>query len=296
MRRNPRPTQSARTIPLPHQTPYDLAGVLAFLARRAIPGVEAADTAGYRRALGTGGGWLEVSGGTRTGALNLILHRVPVGQQQAAVARVRQLFDLDANPAAINLRLGRSALLRASVRRRPGLRVPGCWDGFELAVRAVLGQQISVAAARTFAARLVERFGESSGASAPADLDRAFPGASVLAQADLAAIGLTSRRAETIRGLARAVCEERLGFDPLQPLEDFIAAACQLPGIGPWTAHYIAMRALKHHDAFPAADLVLRQVAGAPGAALSSRQLAELAEAWRPYRSYAVLHLWGMAS
>ena len=204
------------------------------------------------------------------------------------------MFDLDADSAAINAHLRADPHLRRLVRRHAGQRLPGGWDGFEIAIRAVLGQQISVAAARTLADRLVKRFGT------PVAIDgsegvRLFPQPATLADADLTPIGVTRQRAATLRAVARALCDGAVSFRPEQSLDQFVAAWTQLPGIGAWTAHYIAMRALSDPDAFPAADLVLRKAVSSNGAMVSTRALEELAQAWRPWRAYAVLHLWRSA-
>jgi AraC family transcriptional regulator of adaptative response / DNA-3-methyladenine glycosylase II len=187
-------------------------------------------------------------------------------------------------------------VLRPLLRKRPGLRLPGGWDGFEIAVRAVLGQQVSVAAARTLASRIVQRWGEPLAGPTLPGLDRLFPTPARLVDADLRDIGVTGARADTIRGVARALLEGRVDFRSGQSMEEFVARWVALPGIGEWTAHYMAMRALSHPDAFPAADLILRRVAAGDGDPLSTRALIAVAEAWRPWRAYAVMHLWRSAS
>jgi 3-methyladenine DNA glycosylase/8-oxoguanine DNA glycosylase len=188
--------------------------------------------------------------------------------------QVRFFFDLRANTREIATHLARSSVLKNVVRRHPGLRLPGCWDGFELAVRAILGQQVSVKGASTLAGRLVEKFGP--------------PKAEVLAEANLASVGLPKARAECIRGFAAAVRDGRIRFDAGASSEEMIGRMRELPGIGPWTASYIAMRAFGDPDAFPTADLGLLKAAGT----LSPRKLDEIAEAWRPWRSYAAMYLW----
>ncbi len=207
------------------------------------------------------------------------------------VERVRGIFDLTADPVRIATDLGRDPLLASRIAIRPGIRVPGAWDPFELAVRAVLGQQVSVRAATTLAGRLVEAFGEPIETSIPA-LTHRFPAAEVLAEADVATIGLPRARAETIRALARAVTEGRLVLDGAAGLDGAIASLLSIPGIGPWTAHYIAMRAFREPDAFPAADLGLRRAAARNGRPPSAAALERRAEAWRPWRAYAALWLW----
>jgi AraC family transcriptional regulator of adaptative response / DNA-3-methyladenine glycosylase II len=215
------------------------------------------------------------------------------GAPPAALLRVsadaRRVFDLAADPAEVVAGLGVDPLLGPLVRRRPGLRIAGAWDPFETAVRAVLGQQVSVEAGRTLAARLVER----AGARLPAPmqgLTHLFPVPPALAAADLGGLGLTSARAASIAALARAVADGRL--DLRGAAEDVIAGLRALPGFGDWTAQYVALRALGEPDAFPTGDLVLRRVAGG----LTARALQERAEAWRPWRGYAVFHLWAEAS
>jgi AraC family transcriptional regulator of adaptative response / DNA-3-methyladenine glycosylase II len=185
----------------------------------------------------------------------------------------------------------RSDLMKPLIRRWPGQRLPGAWDGFELAVRAVLGQQVSVAAARTLAARVATTYGTPFADGAAAGLSALFPAPDVLADAPLESQGITRARAATIRGLARAVLDGRVQFRVEQPLAAFERDLVALPGIGPWTAHYIAMRALAQPDAFPAADLILRRSAG-QGRTLSTRELETLSAEWQPWRAYAVMLLW----
>ena len=207
---------------------------------------------------------------------------------------MRRLFDLDADLRSAHEVLGADSLLAEGIRRRPGLRVPGGWDGFEIIVRAVLGQQVSVAGATTLARRLVERHGAVLKESSPG-LDRAFPTPEQLLHAPLETIGLPKSRAVTLRSMAEAVLDGRIDFRAGQRLDDFIERAIALPGIGLWTAHYVAMRALNHPDAFPAGDLVLQRVLGGSSKRLSEREAESRSQAWRPWRAYAVLHLWHLA-
>jgi AraC family transcriptional regulator of adaptative response / DNA-3-methyladenine glycosylase II len=207
---------------------------------------------------------------------------------------VRALFDLDAHPAAIAERLAADRRLAPSLKAHPGLRVPGAFDGWELALRAILGQQIAVSAATTLAGRLVARFGDASAGGLPGT-DRVVPSpARMLAAgaAEVATIGLPAQRARTIVALAEAVnagaIDLSIGADP----EPTIAALCALPGIGPWTASYIAMRALAWPDAFLGGDLIVRRALDVT----TARAAEERAERWRPWRAYAVLHLWTGAS
>ena len=278
---------------LAYQPPYDFDALLAFFARRAIPGVEQIDSESYSRRFALDGaiGSLRVSHIADDDALAVVIDFPRAAQIDDICARVRRMFDVDADIATIHARLGRKPPLRALVRRHPGQRLPGGWDGFEIAVRAVLGQQISVAAARTLASRLVQRFGTQ--VSLPSGEEcHLFPPPRDLVEADFVAIGLTRARAQTLRSMAQALCEGRVDFRPDQSLEEFVEKWVQLPGIGAWTAHYIAMRALSHADAFPAADLVLRKAVSSDGKPVPLKQLQMMAEAWRPWRAYAVLHLW----
>ncbi|HEY4137499.1 MAG TPA: AlkA N-terminal domain-containing protein, partial [Casimicrobiaceae bacterium] len=206
-------------------------------------------------------------------------------------ARVKRMFDVDADPIAINTHLRRDALLKPLVRRWPGQRLPNAWDGFELAVRAILGQQVSVAAARTLAARIAATHGTHFDDGESVGLHALFPAPETLADAPLEKIGVMRARADAIRTLARAVAEERVHFRAEQTLAAFEKSLVALPGIGPWTAHYVAMRALGQPDAFPAADLILRRAAG-QGETLPTRVVEAMSEAWRPWRAYAVMLLW----
>jgi len=284
---------------LGYRPPYDFGALLEFLRLRALPGVDEVGAAHYARAivLRDGGvGALRVTHAVDDTALMLELRNVPPAQLLQVVQRVRRMFDLDAGPKTITDLFARDPLLASCVKRRPGLRVPGGWGGFEVAVRAVLGQQVSVAAARTLATRLVQRFGVVFQTPVGEGLTHAFPTPEALAEADLTALGITSARADTIRGIARAMLQGRIDLRIDQTLDAFVERWTALPGIGAWTAHYIAMRALSHPDAFPADDLILRRVAGAPGVPLTARALTQRAQEWRPWRAYAVTHMWRVSS
>jgi AraC family transcriptional regulator of adaptative response / DNA-3-methyladenine glycosylase II len=295
LRRAPRqtPAAGALVLRLPYRPPYDFAALLAFFARRAVPGVEEVDEHGYTRYFAFDGtaGSLRVTQMPGDDALALAIAFPNAAHLQEISARVRRMFDLDADIATINTQLRADPVLRVLVRRHPGQRLPGGWDGFEIALRAVLGQQVSVAAARTLAQRLVQRFGTEF-AREDGVVQRLFPTPQTIADADLSAIGLPRTRAQTLRTIARAVSDGAVSFRAEQGLDRFVASWAALPGIGDWTAHYIAMRALSDPDAFPAGDLVLRKAVARNGATVSARELTELAERWRPWRAYAVFHLW----
>jgi AraC family transcriptional regulator of adaptative response / DNA-3-methyladenine glycosylase II len=242
-------------IPLPAKGPLDWSALLAFYRMRAIPGIEEVNGATYRRI--TPNGYVEATSQDGASEVLVRLSNAPADTK----ARIVHMFDLDADTARIAAHIG-----------YPTAWLPGCWDPFELAVRAILGQQISVAAARTFAGRLVALCGAGD-----------FPTPSATRASDLTAIGLTRRRADTIRLLAEAVDELRMDYS--------FTALTAIPGIGPWTAQYIAMRALKDGDAFPSSDLVLRKALS-----LTEKQLLAHAQPWRPYRAYAVIQVWRSAS
>ena len=299
-RRSPKArADKALVLRLGYRPPYDFTALLGFLQSRALPGIERVDGRSYQRVFGTADapGWLRISPWPgEQHALQLELHNVAPSQMLGVVTRIRRMFDLDADPLAIARTLSLSPLLAPVIERYPGLRLPGGWDGFEVAVRAVLGQQVSVAAARTLASRIVQRYGIAIEAGAGSGLDRLFPGPQQLVDADLGQLGITQARINTIKGIAGALIDGSVDFAVDQPLERFISRWVQLPGIGEWTAHYIAMRVLKHPDAFPAADLILRREANPGGSAVSTRALQALAESWRPWRAYSVMYLWRAAT
>jgi len=271
------------TLRLALRQPYADVPLLQWLAARAVPGVEDVTNDGYRRVID--GAVVEVSPRPDDGHVVARIDIDDVGRVGDLVARVRRLFDLDADPSSVDDALGADAFLAPSVERRPGLRVPGAVDGFELVVRAVLGQQVSVAAARTFAGRLAQRCGTPL-ETPRGSLTRSFPTAQQVADNDLSGLGLTSARVATLKAVARAVCDG-LSLEPSADRDATRAALLALPGIGPWTADYVAMRALGDPDAFPADDLVLRKVLGTSA--------KDVAEAWRPWRAYAAMHVWAMS-
>jgi AraC family transcriptional regulator of adaptative response / DNA-3-methyladenine glycosylase II len=216
----------------------------------------------------------------------------PPTSVMAIAARARQVFDLSADPLAVASTLHRDPLLASLVRRRPGLRIPGAWDPFECAVRAILGQQVTVAAGRTLVRRLVDRLGTRV-AAADAGPTHLFPAPQVIAGGDLDGLGVMPARVRALRALASAVAEGRLDFTHAP--EDVLRTIAALPGCGEWTAQYVALRALHAPDAFLAGDIVLRRIVSPDRAPLTARALVARAEAWRPWRAYAVLHLWAAA-
>jgi AraC family transcriptional regulator of adaptative response / DNA-3-methyladenine glycosylase II len=272
--------------------PYHWQGMLDFLAARATPGVEVVEGGSYRRTISWQGrpGYFEVSLDDSGDALVV---RIEFGDPHSLffiVEHVRAMFDVSADWAAIVQSLKSDPVLARRVEADPGLRVPGCWNGFELATRAILGQQITVKGATAMAGRMVSAFGKPfSGASS---LTHLFPSPKALADANLGSIGLTGARAETIRALARAVCAGKINFEGVVDSDEFLHRLCEIRGIGKWTAQYVAMRALGEPDAFPSSDLGLLRALGVE----SSRDLERRAEAWRPWRAYAAMYLWRMLS
>jgi AraC family transcriptional regulator of adaptative response / DNA-3-methyladenine glycosylase II len=281
---------------LPYAAPYDWDAMLAFLAARAIPGVEAVADSRYLRSISLDGqrGWIEVACKPHRDALLATIRFPNLTALPAIVARIRRVFDLTADVTAIGANLATDPTLARLVAARPGLRVPGAWDGFELAVRAILGQQITVAGASKLAGRIVEAHGDELDlAHAPASLTHVFPSAGKLADIDLAPIGMPRARAAALSALAATVVADPRLFDLGGDLDDAIARLRRVPGIGEWTAQYIAMRALREPDAFPTADIgLLRALEDSSGRRPAPAELLAKAEAWRPWRAYAAIHLW----
>ena len=266
---------------LPTSRPYNAPHVFGFLAARALPGLESVEGLEYQRRLPReGGGTVALKVSWRDGALRVHLPTQAAAPPSEWVARARRLFDLDADSNLIDRHLGADPLLAPWVQAAPGLRVPGAWDGFETAVRAVLGQQVSVARATQLAARLMQRFGNGG-----------FPCAERLRDADVAAIGMFGQRGAAVRALAAAAVDGVLDLREGTDGASLRAALCRVPGIGPWTAEYIALRVAKDADAFPDGDWVVRKVLNATAAGAAKR-----AAIWSPWRAYALMHLWHRAA
>jgi AraC family transcriptional regulator of adaptative response / DNA-3-methyladenine glycosylase II len=283
-------------ILLPYRPPYDWPAMLAFLRARAIPGVETVSRDGYARTIEIGGAHGTVAVRPAAGsALRATIHFPQLSALPVIVARLRRVFDLAADPEVIGAHLAEDRALAPLVAARPGLRVAGAWDGFELAVRAVLGQQITVVAAVKLLAKLVAAYGKPlSGASLGGDgLTHVFPGPERLALEDLSSLGIVRTRAAALASLARAVVADPELFGPKRSLDDAVLKLRGLPGIGEWTAQYIAMREMREPDAFPTADIgLMRAMADRKGRRPSPRELLARAERWRPWRAYAAQHLW----
>lgn len=275
------------TLRLPYRTPFDWNALLGFFGARAIPGVESVADGVYRRTvrLPDGAAILRVADDAARSALVLETDGATTRHLLEIAARVARQFDLSADPGPIAAHLARDPFLEPLVARRPGLRVPGAYDPFETSVRAILGQQVSVSAATTLSGRLVARFGEPLPGGPREGLTHLFPEPRALAGRAWPSAGLPQARVDAIRAFARAVDSGALALGTPRSLDDAIAALTALPGVGPWTAHVIAMRALGEPDAFPVGDLGLRKALGTADA--ESRTAS-----WRPWRAYAALHLW----
>lgn len=291
--RKPAPVAGAIELRLACRRPADLTGVLDFLAARAVPGIEEVEGQTYRRSLvlphGAGIAELTPADGYLQATLRLADHR----DLGAAVARCRRLFDLDADSAAVDEVLAGDPALRSHVTHRPGRRVPGVVDGAELAVRAVLGQQVSVAAARGLAARLVAAYGKPLD-SPVGSVTHTFPSAVTLADVDPSSFPMPASRQRTLHELTARVADGRIDLHPGADRDEIEHDLLEVPGIGPWTAGYIRMRALADPDVFLATDLGVRHGLAVAGLSSDARTAAAVAERWRPWRSYAQMYLWGL--
>ena len=284
--------QQNLTLHLPYNLPFETTSLLAFFQHRSIPGVEELTNGCYRRTvlLPRSKGIIELEPVQQTNSVCLRLYVDDLSDLNILEQRCRNLFDLDADTQAIASVLVTDPLLVPLVKARPGLRVPGAIDGFELAVRAILGQQVSVAGARTLAARIVKAYGE------PLDpphgtLTHYFPTPYALARSDFQGFGLTGSRITALQALSQTIFEENLSLHPTADREQTITRLLHIPGIGPWTTSYIAMRALRDPDAYPATDLGLRRAFEQLGQSSTNRSIEEHAQLWRPYRAYGAQHL-----
>jgi AraC family transcriptional regulator of adaptative response / DNA-3-methyladenine glycosylase II len=288
-------------IRLRYRPPYDWPAMLGYLRARAIEGVEVVSTASYARTLIQDGqsATVEIVHLPGVHSLEATIRCPEVRMLPGVVARIRHVFDLGADVTAIGAHLATDPLLAPLVAERPGLRAPGGWDGFELAVRAVLGQQVAVEAGR----RLVSQLARLSGTRLEAQhtglpgLTRLFPTPPQVARADLSRLGVPAARREALVALARAVTADATLFEPLDTVDETVARLRAVRGVGEWTAQYIALRAAREPDAFPASDAaLLRGAMGSDGSRPSPAQLRARAESWRPWRAYAAQHLWAAAA
>ena len=278
-------------LTLAYQPPYDWDAMLGFLAARAVVGMETVVDGIYSRSIGLRGvqGTLSVWAGAGD-ALEVELDCPDPAVVPEITQRLRRMFDLDADLALMHRHLANDPLLARLIAERPGLRVPGAWDGLELAFRAVLGQQITVVAAIRLAGKLLAQYGVPLRSKLPG-LTHVFPEAGVLATADLAALGMPKSRGRTLSGVAQALLDDPLLFEPGR--EGGVVRLLALHGIGEWTAQYIALRQLRDMDGFPHGDVgLLRALEVLEGVRPAARELADRAEAWRPFRGYAAQVLW----
>jgi AraC family transcriptional regulator, regulatory protein of adaptative response / DNA-3-methyladenine glycosylase II len=288
-------------LKLRYRPPYDWGSILQFLQKRAIPGIEIVEDGKYLRTVEIDKkvGSIEITHLPEQLSLALKIRFPDVRSFPAIVARVRRLFDVGADIETIGKHLATDPCLAPLVARRPGLRAPGGWDGFELATRAILGQQITVTGARQLAGQLVARYGQRVRAAklAHPGLTHVFPAAQAIASADAVKLGMPRARNEALQALAEAVVADPQLFRPFGSIEKSIEKLRNIRGVGEWTAQYIALRAIRETDAFPATDVgLIRGIAALDGAASSSTELISRAEAWRPWRAYAAQHLWAADS
>ncbi|MCC6291793.1 MAG: helix-turn-helix domain-containing protein [Bryobacterales bacterium] len=279
-------------LQISYRPPYDWKGILNFLAKRTVKSVEWVTEESYARTvrLGQRTGWIRLTHAPGKNALMMEFTHSLTPVLPALMSRVRHLFDLNARPDVISAHLQKDSFLKDAVLRNPGLRVPGAFDGFELAARAILGQQVTVKAATTLACRLMEAYGDPI--ETPfAELSRLSPLPEKLAKlgvGEIARYGIVSARAKSVIALAQVCASAVLTLEPGVHPEKAVAQLDALPGIGPWTAHYIAMRALRWPDGFPKEDIAIRNNLGG----VSAKEADAMSQAWRPWRSYAVLHIW----
>lgn len=289
----------AIVLTLSYRPPFDWTALLSFLAYRAIPGVEQVTESSYARSFRiiNGGGEVDAQGhfiaqfSTDANTVSLSVWIDNKAALQRVVERVRAILDLRADSEIIESTLTADLRLAKLVARYPGTRVPGCWSGFEVALRAILGQQVTVKAASTLVSRVAMRHGEAYDCDQEG-IDYFFPEAEAIAIADMEGLGIVCARAAAITDVARRIVAGELDIGPNASLESFVRAFCEIKGIGEWTAHYVAMRALGDPNAFPHSDLVLLRAAADTAETLTPRALKARAEPWQPWRAYAALLLW----
>jgi len=280
-------------ITLAYRPPYDWKSLLGFLAYRAIPGVELVSDDCYSRSISLEGksGYFTAKFLPDENQLSVAIQFPNSKNLYQIIDRVRSIFDLRADSEQIDKFLKKNKILRPLLGKYPGLRVPGCWDGFEVSVRAVLGQQISVKAASTLASRIAQRYGSEFDCEVDG-INRVFPEPAVLARAKMNDMGIVSQRVAAIKSIAKLIEGRELTIDCTADTKEFVGKICQVKGIGEWTAQYIAMRALSDPNAFPHSDLILLRAVDPSSKSLRPKQLLKVAEVWRPWRAYTVILLW----
>jgi AraC family transcriptional regulator of adaptative response / DNA-3-methyladenine glycosylase II len=301
LRRTTPVCQQGVTLRLRYRPPYDWDSMLRYLELRSIPGVEVVRNGIYRRSFELDGviGSISVAHLQQIHCLSVTIRFPKMDGLPRIVARVRRLFDLGADIGTITSHLARDPLLAPLIAQRPGLRAPGGWDGFELAVRAILGQQVSVSAARQLAGRLVDLRGRvlSGALCVDHDISHVFPNPEWLATADLSGLAMPATRRMALKAMAEAAIANPDLFRPFRTMEEAVEQLRSIRGVGEWTAQYIALRALRETDAFPASDIaLLRSAAAIAGNRPTPASLVRRAEPWRPWRAYAAQHLWAAAS
>lgn len=283
---------------LPYRPPLDWDRLIGFLRPRAVPGLERIGAGSYRRSVTAGPAHavIDVRRVAGSACLELRVPSVLAPDLVDLVDRSRRLFDLDADPETIGAVLRGDPELSGLVDAAPGMRVPGCWDRFELGVRAILGQQVTVRGATALMGRLVAAAGDPLPDPPEDGPTHRFPAPDTLARFDLCRMGIPAARAEAIREFARRFTRGRVRLDPSRGLEETVRALTGIPGIGEWTAHYLAMRAAGHPDGFPATDLGLRRALGGRSGPAAAAAVRRRAERWRPWRAYAAMYLWNRDS
>jgi AraC family transcriptional regulator of adaptative response / DNA-3-methyladenine glycosylase II len=286
-------SNEAINIKLTYRPPFNWQAMLAFLKYRAIPGVEYVTNNSYARTIVVDGkeGDFQVTFDDKNNHLNLRINYPYTRHLYHIIERIRLLFDLKVDSLELEQFFIRDKLLKAVVKANPGLRVPGCWDGFEASVRAILGQQVTVKAASTLVARVAVKHGAEYKGSIP-ELTHIFPDAAKIKRSDLDGIGIVGRRILAIKAVAQMLIDEQIVFDGVMETSEFVKEICTIKGIGDWTAQYIALRAINDPNAFPYSDLILRRAAAKTGETLTPKQMLLRAESWQPWRAYAVMLLW----
>lgn len=286
------------TFKLSYRPPFDWPRLLNYFRLRAVDGVETVSDRTYRRSfcLHADRGWLSLQNDPEFNAVRLVVHASGRSCLADVVRRVRRMLDLDADPLVLDSFFSKDDLLGAAWLRYSGLRVPVCWDPFELAVRAIVGQLISVRAATKLVGNIAASFGETHIFQSPKGIEKVFPGPSCLQGVDTRPCGLTRNKADAIMGLAHAVEAGTIDLETVDNLDVFVKKCIAFKGIGEWTAHTIAMRGLGYKDAFPAGDLGIVKALANGNQSLKPAQIRRLAERWRPWRSYAAMLLWILRS